>query len=137
MDKSIFIACRQGSPVHPVAIDETHDVEQSGRSFRKELVEAARFLDTMIQSMTMKNEKTYYRVCTNSQMRVFGCACAFLMRVLRSRSVVQKLTLETRINKTRMRVFSLKTENSHDVGSTEFLRGSFSGNSHTQISHIT
>eukprot|EP00956_Cyclotella_meneghiniana_P012817 scaffold18244_cov70-Cyclotella_meneghiniana.AAC.5 len=57
MDKSIFIACRQGFPVHPVAIDETRDVEQSGRSFRKELVEAARFLDTMIQSM--KNEKTY------------------------------------------------------------------------------
>ena len=78
-----------------------------------------------------------YRVRANSQMRVFGCACEFLMRVLRSRSVVQKLTLETRINKTRMRVFSLKTENSHDVGSTEFLRGSFSGNSHTQISHIT
>ena len=81
---------------------------------------------------------TDYRVRANSQMRVFGCACEFLMRVLRSRSVVQKLTLETRINKTRMRVFSLKTENSHDVGSTEFLRGSFSGNSHTQIiSHIT
>eukprot|EP00956_Cyclotella_meneghiniana_P029702 scaffold72746_cov21-Cyclotella_meneghiniana.AAC.1 len=69
MDKSIFIACRQGSPVHPVAIDETHDVEQSGRSFRKELVEAARFLDTMIQSMKMKRPILILRLLISATFR--------------------------------------------------------------------
>ena len=37
--------------IRTVAIDEAHEVEQSGRSFRKEFVVAAKSLDTLIKSM--------------------------------------------------------------------------------------
>eukprot|EP00956_Cyclotella_meneghiniana_P004040 scaffold4901_cov50-Cyclotella_meneghiniana.AAC.1 len=37
--------------IKTVAIDEAHEIEQSGRSFRKEFVEAAKSLDLLIKSM--------------------------------------------------------------------------------------
>eukprot|EP00956_Cyclotella_meneghiniana_P034894 scaffold109214_cov110-Cyclotella_meneghiniana.AAC.1 len=37
--------------IRTVAIDEAHEVEQSGRSFRTEFVDAAKSLDKMIKSM--------------------------------------------------------------------------------------
>eukprot|EP00956_Cyclotella_meneghiniana_P040737 scaffold203534_cov92-Cyclotella_meneghiniana.AAC.1 len=48
----VFSSLAERGLIRTVAIDEAHEVEQSGKSFRKEFVEAAKSLDSMIKSMT-------------------------------------------------------------------------------------